>query len=105
MLARRRAALQDHRHKDRSKVSYPAYADHLPLHRQAQIYARQGIDLDRSTLADWVGQAACHLRPLQDRLLARLKERPPPVCGRDDRARAGSRPRLHQDRAALGLCR
>ena len=31
------------------------YADHLPLYRQAQIYSRQGIDLDRSTLATWVG--------------------------------------------------
>ncbi len=31
------------------------YTDHLPLYRQAQIYARQGVDLDRSTLADWVG--------------------------------------------------
>jgi transposase len=29
------------------------YADHLPLYRQAQIYARQGVELDRSTLADW----------------------------------------------------
>lgn len=34
------------------------YADHLPLYRQAQIYARQGLRLDRSTLADWVGRAA-----------------------------------------------
>ena len=33
------------------------YADHLPLYRQAQIYERQGIQLDRSTLADWVGRA------------------------------------------------
>src|SRR5262249_44296165 len=31
------------------------YADHCPLYRQAQIYARQGVNLDRSTLADWVG--------------------------------------------------
>ena len=30
------------------------YADHLPLYRQSQIYAREGIDLDRSTMADWV---------------------------------------------------
>jgi transposase len=30
------------------------YADRLPLYRQSQIYARQGIELDRSTLADWV---------------------------------------------------
>jgi len=34
------------------------YADHTPLYRQAQIYARQGVTLDRSTLADWVGRAA-----------------------------------------------
>ncbi len=34
------------------------YADHLPLYRQAQIMSRQGLDLDRSTLADWVGRAA-----------------------------------------------
>jgi len=39
------------------------YADHLPLYRQSQIYARQGIELDRSTLADWVGRAATELRP------------------------------------------
>src|SRR5918994_3200622 len=36
------------------------YADHLPLYRQSQIYARQGIELDR-TLADWVGRAATEL--------------------------------------------
>jgi transposase len=59
-----------------AQVLVSKYADHLPLYRQAQIYARQGIDLDRSTLADWVGQAAWHLRPLQERLLLRLKERP-----------------------------
>src|SRR5579863_8061936 len=34
------------------------YADHSPLYRQAQIYARQGIALDRSTLANWSGRAA-----------------------------------------------
>ena len=32
------------------------YADHCPLYRQAQIYARSGLDLDRSTLAGWVGK-------------------------------------------------
>jgi hypothetical protein len=59
-----------------AQVLVSKYADHLPLYRQAQIYARQGIELDRSTLADWVGRAAWHLRPLQERLLVRLKERP-----------------------------
>ena len=40
------------------------YCDHLPLYRQAEIYARDGVDLDRSTLADWVGQTARLVRPL-----------------------------------------
>ena len=49
------------------------YADHLPLYRQTQIYSRQGVDLDRSTLADWVGRAAFELRPVFDALMADLK--------------------------------
>ena len=49
------------------------YADHLPLYRQAQIHARQGVELDRSTLADWTGRAAWWLRPLRDHLLDTLK--------------------------------
>jgi transposase len=40
------------------------YADHLPLYRQSQIYAREGLDLNRSTLADWVGGASELLEPL-----------------------------------------
>jgi transposase len=59
-----------------AQVLVSKYADHLPLYRQAQIYARQGIDLDPSTLADWVGHAAWHLRPLHGRLLTKLKELP-----------------------------
>jgi hypothetical protein len=46
------------------------YCDHLPLHRQAEIYAREDIDLPRSTLADMVGQTARLVRPLVD-VLAR----------------------------------
>ena len=48
-------------------------ADHLPLYRQAQIYSRQGIDLDRSTLAAWVGKAAYELKPVFTALIADLK--------------------------------
>jgi YD repeat-containing protein len=44
------------------------YADHLPLYRQSEIYAREGVDLDRSTLADWVGAASHLLSPLVDQL-------------------------------------
>jgi transposase len=40
------------------------YADGLPLHRQSGIYEREGIDLDRSTMADWVGTTAALVRPL-----------------------------------------
>jgi transposase len=40
------------------------YADFLPLYRQAAIFARQGIELDRSTLCDWVGRACWWLEPL-----------------------------------------
>lgn len=56
-----------------AQVLVSKYADHLPLYRQAQIYARQGIQLDRSTLADWVGRAAWYLRPLRDHILERLR--------------------------------
>ena len=42
------------------------YADHLPLYRQSQIFDREGLDLDRSTLADWVGKTTALLEPLAD---------------------------------------
>jgi transposase len=44
------------------------YADHLPLYRQQQIYAREGVDLERSTLADWVGRSTALLDPLVEAL-------------------------------------
>jgi transposase len=44
------------------------YCDHLPLYRQSQIYAREGIELDRSTLAEWVGEASSLMQPLVDKL-------------------------------------
>jgi transposase len=44
------------------------YCDHLPLYRQSQIFARQGVEIDRSTLANWVGGACWWLEPLQARL-------------------------------------
>ena len=53
-----------------AQVLVSKYADFLPLYRQAQIFARQGIALDRSTLADWVGRACWWLEPLW-RLLQR----------------------------------
>jgi len=40
------------------------YCDHLPLYRQSEIYAREGVDLARPTMADWVGKANALLAPL-----------------------------------------
>jgi transposase len=44
------------------------YCDHLPLYRQSKIYARDGVELERSTLADWVGQCSALLAPLANAL-------------------------------------
>jgi len=98
-----------------ASVIVSKYADHLPLYRQSQIYARQGVDIDRSTLAFWIGKAAHELKPVHDALLAQLKvssklfmdETPAPVLdpgrgktkkgyfwalARDDRAWNGPKP-------------
>ena len=42
------------------------YCNHLPLYRQSQIYAREGIDLSRSTMSSWTMQCAALLEPLVD---------------------------------------
>jgi transposase len=47
-------------------VAVSKYADGLPLNRQSDIYAREGVNLDRSTMADWIGTTAALLRPLVD---------------------------------------
>lgn len=51
-----------------AQVLVSKYADHLPLYRQSEIYDREGISLERSTLADWVGQSAALLKPLVERI-------------------------------------
>ena len=49
-------------------VAVSKFADALPLYRQAQIYAREGVELERSTLADWLGGVAHLVQPLVDAL-------------------------------------
>ena len=51
-----------------AQVLVSKYADHQPLYRQQQIYARAGIDIPRSTLSDWVGRCGVVLTPLISRL-------------------------------------
>jgi transposase len=59
-----------------AQVLVAKYSDHLPLYRQAQIFARHGIDLDRSTLANWVGRACWWLRPLAELLQSSILSSP-----------------------------
>src|SRR5262252_2935491 len=55
-----------------AQVLVSKYCDHTPLYRQAQIFARHGVDLDRSTLAGWVGGACWWLDALHERLCANV---------------------------------
>src|ERR1035438_293224 len=48
------------------------YGDHLPLYRQAEIFAREGLELDRTLLAQWVGNLSALLIPLTDALRAHV---------------------------------
>ena len=47
-----------------AQVIVAKFGDHLPFYRQAEIYARQGIRLDRATLGNWAGRACFHLQPI-----------------------------------------
>jgi transposase len=49
-----------------AQVLVSKYADHCPLYRQAGIYRRAGVELERATLADWVAHTARLLAPLAD---------------------------------------
>ena len=91
------------------------YDDHLPLYRQAEIFAREGVNLETSTLSGWVGATAAALKPLVDALGAdvvasdtlHVDDTPVPVLApgtgktktgrlwvyvRDERPFAGARP-------------
>jgi transposase len=53
-------------------ILFSKYGLHLPLNRQSAVYEREGIDLDVSTLADWVGAAAATLMPLVEAIRAHV---------------------------------
>jgi transposase len=59
-----------------AQVLVAKYADHQPLYRQEGIFARAGLALSRSTLAQWVGACGVQLQPLVDALKAELLSRP-----------------------------
>ena len=53
-------------------ILFSKYGLHLPLNRQSAVYAREGVDLDVSTLADWVGAASATLMPLVEVIRAHV---------------------------------
>jgi transposase len=72
-------------------ILFAKYGLHLPLNRQSAAYAREGIDLDVSTLADWVGACAATLMPMVEAIRAQAGKilsdpcwirAPLPRCGR-----------------------
>src|SRR5437764_1753530 len=96
-------------------IAVSKYDDHLPLYRQSEIFARDGVNLETSTLSGWVGASAAALSPLIDALAAdimasdtlHVDDTPVPVLApgtgktktgrlwtyvRDERPFAGSRP-------------
>lgn len=55
-----------------AQVIVSKFGDHVPFYRQADIYTRQGIKLDRATLGNWAGRACFHLRPIADHMRKHL---------------------------------
>ena len=84
-------------------IAVAKFCDHLPLYRQAEIYARSGLDIDRSQLAEWLGHVAWLLRPLgrADRRARDGRPRDPRRRHAGAGARTGSG--QDQDRPAVGL--
>lgn len=81
-----------------AQVIASKYCDHIPLHRQEQIYARCGVELPRSTQCGWMGPAAKLILPLVDLMTQRVltghsihtDDTPVPVLDRDlDKTRQG----------------
>ena len=80
-----------------AQVLVAKFCDHTPLHRQAGIYAREGVELDRSTLADWVGRSVFLLAPLAEAIGRHVRAggrccmptTPPSRCWRPAREKPG----------------
>jgi transposase len=80
------------------------YADHCPLFGQSEIYARQGVEIGRSTLAGWVGAASELLSPLVDALRNHVLSGEKDSCRRYAGTGTCAGRRENQDWTALDLC-
>ncbi len=91
-----------------AQVAIQKYTDHLPLYRQEAIFARHGIELSRTTLAEWIGVIGLRLQPLVAALRARLLDAPvlhadeTPVAQLDPGAGKTKRAYLFAYRTAVG---
>ena len=77
------------------------YCDHLPLYRQAHIYARSGVEIDRSVMAAWVGHMAVLLEAPGRRIARHVRAGGRASCRRYAGSRARSRPRPDKDRPTV----
>lgn len=59
-----------------ANVAISKFVDHLPLYRQSQIFARSGIDIKRSTMADWIGRVAWEIQPIVDAIMRHVLKSP-----------------------------
>ncbi|MCB1567225.1 MAG: IS66 family transposase [Xanthomonadales bacterium] len=91
-----------------AQVTIAKYLDHLPLYRQEGIYARSGVELSRSTLAEWIGTVGVALQPLVDAMRGELLNCPvlhadeTPVAQLDPSAGKTKRAYLFAYRSAVG---
>ena len=63
-----------------ANVVVSKFGDYLPAYRQADIFARSGVNLDRSTLCNWIGRAAYEVQPVYERLVMDIKQSEPLFC-------------------------
>src|SRR5215469_13905126 len=78
-------------------------ATRLSLYRRAEIYARDSVSLETSTLSGWVGVTAAAFTPLVDALAADIMRSDAPACRRHAGTGAGARQWQDKNRAAVGL--
>jgi transposase len=74
-------------------ILYAKFGEHQPLHRQSKSFARDGIELDVSTLADWVGAYTASLSPLIELIRRQVLDHG-----------AGARQGQDHHRPGVGLC-
>ena len=85
-----------------AQVIVSKFGDHTPFYRQAEIYARQGIRLDRATLGNWSGRACFHLQPVADHMRRHLASGGSSVHGRNHGAGARSGARRRRRKGTSG---